>query len=114
MKYLKRFNEGYSDKGIKTTWQNPYKKNFGKVSLTELIDYLDDNKVPVVNVSPKSLKRYLIKGDRDLVRVEKSDLNFPIIYSLLRIREKSFPIFIFSSTPNPLTSPIFLIFISPS
>lgn len=79
MRYLLEYTSYDRNKGIRTSWMNPYKKEFGKVSLAELNRYLDEEKVPVKRIDPKTIKRFLIKTDRDLDRVEKADLRFPII-----------------------------------
>jgi len=47
--------------------------------MPEVLEYLDDNKVPVKEVSTDKLKSILIADDRDDKRVQAADLKYPVI-----------------------------------
>ena len=60
-------------KGISTRWQD----GDIDISLRDILKYLKNE--PVFNIEPKKLKHALIKVNRDPVRVQAADLNYPMI-----------------------------------
>jgi len=69
--------EGKADapKGLDTSWED----GDLKVTIKEVLKYLDDNDVPVKDVSTDKLKSILIADDRDEKRVQAADLKYPVI-----------------------------------
>jgi hypothetical protein len=61
--------------GMDTYW----KDGDLKVTIKEVLKYLDDNDVPVKDVSTDKLKSILIADDRDDKRVQAADLKYPVI-----------------------------------
>lgn len=65
-------------KGMNTYWEDGDKK----VTIKEVIEYLDENNVPVKDVSMSKIKPIIINQDYDNKnkgRVNKSNLKYPII-----------------------------------
>jgi hypothetical protein len=69
--------EGKADepKGLATSWED----GDLKVTIKEVLEYLDDNDVPVKDVSTDKLKSILIADDRDEKRVQAADLKYPVV-----------------------------------
>ncbi len=63
-----RDNTSWEDGGIKLT-------------LNDVIEYLDEIESPIVNIDIESVKPILIDAERDSNRVENADLQYPIIVS---------------------------------
>jgi len=61
--------------GMDTYW----KDGDLKVTIKEVLKYLDDNDVPVKDISTDRLKSILIADDRDDKRVQAADLKYPVI-----------------------------------
>ena len=61
--------------GMDTYWED----GDLKVTITEVLKYLDDIDEPVEDVSTDNLKSILIADDRDDKRVQAADLKYPII-----------------------------------
>jgi len=61
--------------GMDTYWED----GDLKVTITEVLKYLDDIDEPVENVSTDNLKSILIADDRDDKRVQAADLKYPVI-----------------------------------
>lgn len=66
-----------SDQGLETSWT----VDGVTITLNDINSYLDENKVPVVEIDPKSIEDILIKTERDPNRVNSADLSFPIVVS---------------------------------
>jgi len=62
-------------KGLDTCWED----GDLKICMPEVLEYLDDNKVPVKEVSTDKLKSILIAGPRDPKRVQAADLKYPAV-----------------------------------
>jgi len=62
-------------KGLDTSWED----GDLKVTIKEVLKYIDDNKVTVEEVSTDKLKPILIAGPRDPKRVQAADLQYPAI-----------------------------------
>ena len=62
-------------KGMATSWED----GDLKVTIKEVLKYLDDNDVPVKDVSTDKLKSILIADDRDDKRVQAADLKYPVV-----------------------------------
>ena len=62
-------------KGLDTSWED----GDLKVTIKDVLKYLDDNDVPVKDVSTDKLKSILIADDRDEKRVQAADLKYPVI-----------------------------------
>jgi hypothetical protein len=73
MKYLKLF-----EKFLDTSWED---KNGDKITIKEVIKYLDEKGAPVEELETKLLKDIIIDVERDPNRVDNADLDFPIIVS---------------------------------
>ena len=64
--------------GMDTSWED----GDVKVTIGDIVKYLDDNKIPVKNISLSEIKPIMINQDyqgRNKDRVEKANLNYPII-----------------------------------
>ena len=92
MKYLKLYedfeeetlpggdipSDKYAKSGEETSWE----LNDGTIlTLSQIVKFLDDEKVPVVEIPTGELKHLLIDVERDPSRVEAANLDFPIIIS---------------------------------
>ena len=77
MKYLKTFEsfEQPEGTGKDTAWEVEIDDKVVKVTLTDVMDYLDN----VVEIDPNEIKHLLIDVERDPNRVEAADLSYPII-----------------------------------
>ena len=62
-------------KGLDTSWED----GDIKVTIKEVLKYLDDNKVTVEEVSTNKLKPILIAGPRDPKRVQAANLKYPAV-----------------------------------
>jgi hypothetical protein len=62
-------------KGLDTSWED----GDIKVTIKEVLKYLDDNEVPVKEVGTDKLKSILIADNRDPKRVQASDLQYPVV-----------------------------------
>jgi hypothetical protein len=80
MRYLKTYEnfEQPEGTGTESSWEVEIDGNPVKVTLTELIDYIDG----VVEIDPNEIKELLIDTDRDPKRVDAADLDYPIILSM--------------------------------
>jgi len=61
--------------GLNSLWSN----DEITIHFKDVLNYLDKNNIPVQYVDPNSLKHLLIKTKRDPIRVENSELKYPII-----------------------------------
>jgi hypothetical protein len=52
-----------------------------KVTLKQIVKFLDDKNIPVIEIPTKEVKHLLIDVERDPKRVEAANLDFPIIIS---------------------------------
>jgi hypothetical protein len=71
-------SDEYAKSGAETAWQL---KDGTILTLNQVMKFLDDEKVPVVEISTGELKHLLIDVERDPLRVEAANLDFPIIIS---------------------------------
>jgi hypothetical protein len=69
-------SDEYAKAGAETSWQL---EDGTLVTLNQIIEFLDDEKVPVVEIPTNELKHLLIEVERDPSRVEAANLDFPII-----------------------------------
>ena len=74
-KKKKKKVEEDEEEGLDTSW----KDGDLKVTIREVLKYLDDNKVTVEEVSTDKLKPILIEGPRDPKRVQAADLKYPAV-----------------------------------
>ena len=74
-KKKKKKVEEDEEEGLDTSWED----GDLKVTIKEVLKYLDDNKVNVEEVSTDKLKPILIAGPRDPKRVQAADLKYPVI-----------------------------------
>lgn len=85
MKYIKEMSEFLyinedSKTGIDTSWDD----GCGNViTLKGIMEYLDDNDISPIDISPIELENLLIKVKRDPDRVQNADLNYPIVITKL-------------------------------
>lgn len=78
MRYLVDFNLFLfenSASGLDTSWERNIDGEVKKITLKQVIDYLDSGQ----EMDPEELEPLLIKTKRDSERVESSDLEYPII-----------------------------------
>ena len=77
MKYLKLFEnfEQPEGTGKDTTWEVEVDGESVKVTLTDVMKYLDD----IIEIDPEELKHLLIDVERDPRRVDAADLSYPIV-----------------------------------
>jgi len=68
-------SKGNQPKGLDTSWED----GDLKITMPEVLEYLDDNEVPVKEVSTDKLKSILIADDRDPKRVQAADLQYPVV-----------------------------------
>ena len=91
MKYLKLYEnfeeelpggdipfDEYAKAGEETSWEL---KDGTKVTLKKIVKFLDDKNIPVIEIPTKEVKHLLIDVERDPLRVEAANLDFPIIIS---------------------------------
>ena len=74
MKYIKLFENKWTE----TSWSD----NGSKVNIEEVIKYLDKNNIPERDVNMEKITPIIIDGvysDTEKEKVDKSDLNYPII-----------------------------------
>ena len=74
-KKKKKKVEEDEEEGLYTSW----KDGDLKVTIREVLKYLDDNKVTVEEVSTDRLRPILIAGPRDTKRVQAADLKYPAV-----------------------------------
>lgn len=72
------FSNEYEKSGAETSWEL---KDGTILTLSQIVDFLDDSKAPVVEIPTEELKHLLIEVERDSLRVESANLDFPIIIS---------------------------------
>jgi len=68
----------FSKKGAETFWEL---EDGTRVEITDVIEYLDSIKSPIIDINIDDVKELLIDVERDQNRVDASDLSFPIIIS---------------------------------
>lgn len=68
----------YAKSGAETSWEL---KDGTILTLNQIVNFLDNEKVSVVEMPTKELKHLLIDVERDTSRVEAANLDFPIIIS---------------------------------
>ena len=92
MKYLKLYenfeeerlpgsdipSDEYAKAGEETYWEL---EDGTKVTLKQIVKFLDDKNIPVIEIPTEELKHLLIDVQRDPKRVEAANLDFPIIVS---------------------------------
>ena len=71
---LKELN--YAEEGAKTSWEL---NNETKITLKELVKFLDENNIPIININLNKIKHLIIDVERDNKRINAADLSFPII-----------------------------------
>lgn len=71
-------SDEYAKSGAETAWEL---KDGTILTLNQIVNFLDNEKVPVVEIPTGELKHLLIEVERDPSRVEASNLDFPIIIS---------------------------------
>lgn len=57
-----------------------------EVNISEVIDYLNKNKVPITHIPVEEIKHLLIHADRDPKRVSNSSFKYPILITKHRGR----------------------------
>ena len=62
-------------KGLDTSWED----GDLKVTIKEVLKYLDEESVPIKEVDTDKLKSILIAGPRDAKRVQAADLKYPAV-----------------------------------
>lgn len=72
MRYIKLFEQFEIDK---TFWETEVDGKPVRVTLSDVLDYLDNG----VEIDPNSISHLLINVKRDENRVESADLSYPII-----------------------------------
>jgi len=86
MKTFEQFiNESLEYSGLNTSWSDDDTTIYFK----DVLKYLDDQKVPIQTIDPKRIENLLIKTKRDPKRVEESDLQYPLIVSMVNGKYKS-------------------------
>jgi hypothetical protein len=71
-------SDEYSKAGSETGWEL---EDGTKVTLKQILKFLDDKNIQVVEIPTEELKHLLIDVERDPKRVEAANLDFPIIVS---------------------------------
>lgn len=72
MRYLKLFEQFEIDK---TFWESEIDGEPVRVTLSDVLDYLDNG----VEIDPNSISHLLIDVERDENRIQSADLSYPII-----------------------------------
>ena len=77
MKYLKLFEnfEQLEGTGEQTYWEAEIKNKPVRVTLTDILNYLDN----IIELNPENIEHLLIDVERDPERVDAADLKYPII-----------------------------------
>ena len=77
MRYLKTYEnfEQPEGTGSETFWEVEIDGNPTRVTLTDVLDYVDG----VIEVNPNEIEHLLIDVERDPKRVDAADLSYPII-----------------------------------
>lgn len=77
MKYIKLFEnfEQPEGTGTETFWEIEVDGEPIRVTLTDVLDYVDN----VIELDPNEINHLLIDVERDPKRVDAADLNYPII-----------------------------------
>lgn len=93
MKYLKLFENFIEDEENLPGGDIPFDDKYGldtswtvdgvTITLNDINSYLDENKVPVVEIDTASIEDILIDTERDPERVDSARLEYPIILSTL-------------------------------
>lgn len=68
----------YAKEGAETAWEL---EDGTKVTLKDIVNFLDENNIPVIDIGVDELKHLLIDVERDPKRVEAADLSYPVIVS---------------------------------
>jgi hypothetical protein len=68
----------YAKKGSETYWEL---EDGTKITLKDIVNFLDSENIPVIDIETNKLKDLLIDVERDPNRVEAANLDFPIIVS---------------------------------
>ncbi len=68
----------YAKKGSETYWEL---EDGTKITLKDIVNFLDSENIPVIDIETNKLKDLLIDVGRDPNRVEAANLDFPIIVS---------------------------------
>jgi len=71
-------SDDYAKSGAETYWQL---EDGTIVQINQIMKFLDDENIPVVEIPTAKLKHLLIKVERNPSRVEAANLDFPIIVS---------------------------------
>lgn len=81
MKTFEQFVNEKNDShiGATTIWTNRHKRKNITLSLKDVNNYLNQQKIPIEYINPKSVEHLLINIERDPQRVENANLDFPII-----------------------------------
>ena len=93
MKYLKLFENFIEDEENLPGGDIPFDDKYGvdtswtvddvTITLNDINSYLDENKVPVVEIDTTSIEDILIDTERDPERIDSASLEYPIILSTL-------------------------------
>ena len=77
MKYLKKYEsfDQPEGTGMNTFWEREVEGEKYRITLDEVIDYLDSG----IEIDPNKIKHLLIDVERDPNRIESADLNYPVI-----------------------------------
>ena len=77
MKYLKKYEsfDQPEGTGMNTFWEREVEGEKYRITLDEVIDYLDSG----IEIDPNKIKHILIDVERDPNRIESADLNYPVI-----------------------------------
>ena len=78
MIHLKKYKKFLLESALTDTyWAKEIGDETIKVTLSDVIDYLDNK--DIIEIDPKKLEKLLIEVDRDPKRVDKADLDYPVI-----------------------------------
>lgn len=70
--------DDFAKAGAETSWRL---EDGTKVTITDIVEYLDSINTPVIDINTDDVKDLLIDVERDQKRVDTADLSFPIIVS---------------------------------
>ena len=71
-------SDDYAKSGAETYWQL---EDGTLVNINQIMKFLDDENIPIVEIPTAKLKHLLIDVERNPSRVEAANLDFPIIVS---------------------------------
>ena len=74
-----RFVNESDNIGANSSWTRTYKDKEITITLKDVNKYLDEKSIKVIEINPNKLKHLLIDTKRDPNRVQKADLDYPII-----------------------------------